>query len=68
MMDCALQWNEGRDGEKVVYLRELVRQNQQNFMLEWIWEPRGSELLEMTSGFLTCTLGWMVVAFTEKEH
>ena len=46
-----------------------MRQNQQDFfMLEWICEPRGSELLKMISGFLTCTAGWVVVAFTEKEH
>lgn len=28
----------------------------------------GSELLKVTPGLLTCTAGWMVVAFTEEEH
>lgn len=44
-----------------------MRQNQQDFMLEWIREPRESELLKMMPRFLTGPAGWMAVAFTEKK-
>lgn len=45
-----------------------MRQNQQDFVLEWIREPRESKLLQMMPRFLTGPAGWMAVAFTEKEQ
>lgn len=45
-----------------------MRQNQQDFMLEWTQEPRESELLKMMPRFLTCTAKRLAVAFTEKEQ